>query len=329
MPIINANIPTQIDNDLAASTTQGASKTAIAAAIAVVQSDIDTHEALTNNPHATTLAQVLSAGNVMGSGQWIEGFNNPNAYFWFDNGTYAELFVNNGKLYVDANNVTLNNAIAAMGITDAASLLTKYNFIRSTGNHDLKGVDFNLDFTNVKLSNETASLILSTDASKNIKGLPLATYPSLAELAFVKGVTSAIQTQLNAKKGVILSFFPQTRFSPADSATYYFSNSPNPSVQTSEDFGSTVCPKTFTAERIKGVITSGVASGEDVSFYLTIDGVDTLIETVQLTTSRTLITNNAINTVITEDTKVSIKMVTPAWVTNPTNLSGSFNIYGI
>lgn len=45
----------------------------------------------------------------------------------------------------------------------------------------------------------TASEILITDVSKNIVSAPVATYPSLTELTYVKGVTSAIQTQLNAK----------------------------------------------------------------------------------------------------------------------------------
>jgi len=42
----------------------------------------------------------------------------------------------------------------------------------------------------------TASEIVITDASKNLVSAAVATYPSLAELAYVKGVTSAIQTQL-------------------------------------------------------------------------------------------------------------------------------------
>lgn len=48
------------------------------------------------------------------------------------------------------------------------------------------------------VSSETASTIASFDASKNIKSLSTGTYPSLTELTYVKGVTSAIQTQLNA-----------------------------------------------------------------------------------------------------------------------------------
>ena len=54
--------------------------------------------------------------------------------------------------------------------------------------------------TSLQLSGLTASEILATDGSKNLVSLAVATYPSLTELSYVKGVTSAIQTQLNAKQ---------------------------------------------------------------------------------------------------------------------------------
>lgn len=53
--------------------------------------------------------------------------------------------------------------------------------------------------TSLQLSGLTASEILATDASKNLVSLAVATYPSLTELSYVKGVTSAIQTQLGTK----------------------------------------------------------------------------------------------------------------------------------
>jgi hypothetical protein len=49
----------------------------------------------------------------------------------------------------------------------------------------------------------TASEILITDASKNIVSAAVATYPSLTELTYLKGVTSAIQTQLGTKQATI------------------------------------------------------------------------------------------------------------------------------
>lgn len=55
----------------------------------------------------------------------------------------------------------------------------------------------------VSFAGLTASELVATDASKNLQSLAVATYPSLTELSYVKGVTSAIQTQLNAKQGTL------------------------------------------------------------------------------------------------------------------------------
>jgi len=53
--------------------------------------------------------------------------------------------------------------------------------------------------TGLTLSGLTASEILGTNADKKLVSLAVATYPSLAELAYVKGVTSAVQTQMDTK----------------------------------------------------------------------------------------------------------------------------------
>lgn len=53
--------------------------------------------------------------------------------------------------------------------------------------------------TNFNGSYLTASEIVITDGSKNLVSAAVATYPSLTELTYVKGVTSAIQTQLTAR----------------------------------------------------------------------------------------------------------------------------------
>lgn len=56
---------------------------------------------------------------------------------------------------------------------------------------------------NLNISGLTASQLIATDASKNLVSLSTATYPSLTELSYVKGVTSAIQPQLNSKESEI------------------------------------------------------------------------------------------------------------------------------
>jgi hypothetical protein len=55
------------------------------------------------------------------------------------------------------------------------------------------------------LDSLTASQILATDGSKAVQSLDTTTYPDLTELSYVKGVTSAIQTQLNNKLSVASS----------------------------------------------------------------------------------------------------------------------------
>ena len=50
-------------------------------------------------------------------------------------------------------------------------------------------------------NNVTPNQIAYFDNSGNLLTLSVATYPSISELSYVKGVTSAIQTQINAKAG--------------------------------------------------------------------------------------------------------------------------------
>jgi maltodextrin utilization protein YvdJ len=61
--------------------------------------------------------------------------------------------------------------------------------------------------TSVTGSYLTASEMLITGASKEIISAPVATYPSLTELTYVKGVTSAIQTQFTGKADVAQTFY--------------------------------------------------------------------------------------------------------------------------
>ena len=51
----------------------------------------------------------------------------------------------------------------------------------------------------------TASKLLASDSNKKIVSLDTSTYPSLSELAFVKGTTSNIQTQIDSKQPTITS----------------------------------------------------------------------------------------------------------------------------
>ena len=127
----------------------------------------------------------------------------------------------------DLNEATIESAIDTLAnLTSASALSTvgtigtgvwqgttiKANYLQQAA-ADLGDADITVDLSNSNAGNVTnltidgtynsagltASEILITDASKNIVSAAVATYPSLTELTYVKGVTSAIQTQINTK----------------------------------------------------------------------------------------------------------------------------------
>jgi hypothetical protein len=55
----------------------------------------------------------------------------------------------------------------------------------------------------VTVTSLTASELIATNSSKMLTSLAVATYPSLTEISYVKGLSSAVQTQLNAKQATL------------------------------------------------------------------------------------------------------------------------------
>lgn len=85
----------------------------------------------------------------------------------------------------DGSVTTLSNNASFPGTVTATGAITTSSTVSATG---------------ANLSALTASEIVATDAAKNLQSLAVATWPSLTELSYLKGVTSAVQTQLNAKQ---------------------------------------------------------------------------------------------------------------------------------
>ena len=88
---------------------------------------------------------------------------------------------------------------------DAATGALVVNIKTHTGSGTYTSWVLNLDGTPVDAitGSGTANEIAYFTAARIIASLPVATYPSLTELSYVKGVTSAIQTQINAKQDAI------------------------------------------------------------------------------------------------------------------------------
>ena len=88
---------------------------------------------------------------------------------------------------------------------DAATGALVVNIKTHTGSGTYTSWVLNLDGTPVDAitGSGTTNEIAYFTAARIIASLPVATYPSLTELSYVKGVTSAIQTQINAKQDAI------------------------------------------------------------------------------------------------------------------------------
>ena len=90
---------------------------------------------------------------------------------------------------------------------NAATGALVVNVKTHTGSGTYTAWVLNLDGTPVDAitGSGTVNEISYFTAGRVIASLPVATYPSLTELSYVKGVTSAIQTQINAKQDTLVS----------------------------------------------------------------------------------------------------------------------------
>ena len=138
------------------------------------------------------------------------------------------------NLTYNGTNLTLNNSGFGISIepsNGSGKHYIKFNGSNVTGDiyadEDVEILGFTGPWfftgSNVNISSQTANTIASFDASKNITSLSTATYPSLTELSYVKGVTSALQTQLNAKQNTLTN--PVTGTGIANHVAYWNSTS--------------------------------------------------------------------------------------------------------
>ena len=197
-------------------------------------------------------------------------------------------------------------------------------------------------FTGVNVSGLTASQLVATDGNKALQTLTTSTYPSLTELSYVKGVTSAIQTQMDGKLSStadrLLAVTSFAAFNPADATNYSFGSmatlAPNSTLGRylfTVPFNCTVTKCTF--EWYSGT----TASSESVSLYIRENGTTDKTITTSLDMSSPTPGNSNITRVanytglslsLTSGTTYEIKIACPTWSTNPTTVIGNLKIYG-
>lgn len=165
----------------------------------------------------------------------------------------------------------------------------------------------------------TPSEIAGFSASSELISLPVATYPSLTELAYVKGVTSAIQTQLDAKVFTIDVKMLSTNL--ADGITYFIGNIPQTPITASIDRNRIDIPYncTLVGASIMFSSFSAVGTNENISIYVRVNNTtDHLVATIGAATADRLFENMGLSVALTPSDYIHVKIVCPTWATNPT-----------
>ena len=177
----------------------------------------------------------------------------------------------------------------------------------------------------------TANQITYWATSGTVGSLNTTTYPSLTELSYVKGVTSAIQTQLNSKITLDDAYFTflclHGGAAPAaDSSVWHFLNSGisptagNTDTNNDFNFGYAV---TIVAATIMTYGNTTAGTGELVTFELrnTTQNTTTSIGTTAANGgSATVVTNTTItglNIAIGASDFFTLRVTNPVWATNP------------
>lgn len=152
---------------------------------------------------------LLGAGDIVISGG---GATDAADVSFTPTGTIAATDVQNAIAEVANERVSYSGATANLNLgnytlktveviaTGSAGLLLKNSAgttVAIVG--DLDATDFKIVNT-LTMTAGTASTILSLNASKQVVSLSTATYPTLTELSYVKGLTSSAQTQIDGKK---------------------------------------------------------------------------------------------------------------------------------
>lgn len=167
----------------------------------------------------------------------------------------------------------------------------------------------------------TTNEITYWSGTNTIASLSTATYPSLTELSYVKGVTSAIQTQLNSK-GYTLGL-TSIAGNLVSGTTYYFGNVGRAIIATA-DVSRVYIPKTGVIK--KAYITQySATTGTITSITLNIrlnNTTDTLVATSTANATFRAYNNNALSINVTEGDYIEIK------VTSVSSVAPTANVFG-
>ena len=233
------------------------------------------------------------------------------------------------KSYITANTIsfsslsassplTYNSGTGAFSIADASG--TSSGVINTLAQTIAGAKTFS---TAPIFSSLASSQILATNGSSNVQALTTATYPSLTELSYVKGVTSAIQTQINNKGYAINIEAASTNL--AANSTYYF-GIPVLTVQALANLRRVYIPAsgTITGGQIY-MRASSSTSNQTWTISIRLNNTtNTTFASTANTSQDKVFSATGLSIAVVAGDYIEITTTTPAWTTAP----GSTYIYG-
>jgi hypothetical protein len=268
------------------------------------------------NQTTLTIGENLGLGN---SGVGVFDFNTPlAAQYWLGTQDIIHYAYGGGTLSSPRIAVREDSGNVGIGIsTPSAKLHVNGSGIFASG---------------LNIANQTASTIASFDGNKNVVSLSTGTYPSLTELSYVKGVTSAVQTQLNNKiaktSSTTIGNIPTWSVTTGDAlGTGY-------SVETTLTGGAGALPRADAVKTyVDNAITSGFSTNDAMVFKGTLGSGGTIASlptgTVSAGWSYRVITTGTYAGVVSEVGDLIIAVadangdVNSTWTVVQTNIDGA------
>lgn len=182
-----------------------------------------------------------------------------------------------------------------------------------------------LSWANIKATLNSVYQPLDSDLT-TIAGLTATTdnFIQSKSSAWASRTVAQVKTDLSIRSLMVLS--PYLLAAPLDSTTYYFSSSPAAPPETTEIRQRIYfsCPCTLRSVIATAYKGAGVGSSENVSLYVRKNATtDTTISTTWQWTSAfgiDSVTATGLSTTFAAGDWFTMKMVTPAWATNPANV---------